>query len=553
MSKKHTRIFIIILALTLTAVSGTTGLAAAENFTVQQSYTENIFTDIKTTDWYYQDIVQGYEYGFISASADKLFRPNEDMSIAALLALSCRIRAAYDGEAAPQNGTELWYLPYIEYAVSKQIIAAGEFTNSYSRAATRAEAAHILAQTLPEAELATINQVEYLPDVEQDHIYSKDILTLYQAGVISGSDAQRNFFPDEKIQRAGVIAMAARLTDSSKRVSFSLTGNGNISANFSKKREYASEIFTDISPADWYYQDIVKLYTYGLAEGMGENMFMPKGEINIASVIVLACRLHSTYYGMQTPQNGDMVWYLPYVQYAIGAGIISANDFSGRYTQAATRGEVAYILGRTLPAEVMQTLNSVSYLPDVASTHPYYAAILYLYNRGIVTGKNAAGDFYPDDNITRAEVMTMMTRLIELRSRKLTKTVQPQTEQELIAELLRLVNLHRTKAGLQSVSSFDEINQAAQTRAVEIAEKREHIRPDGTDFFTVLDEYAVEFSRTAENIGCGQTNAIDSISAWMTSPEHKKIILDPEFTTVGIGHHITSYGMHCWALIFAVK
>jgi len=167
MNKKHHLLYIAVIALAFTCILGATALADSPQFTKQQSYEEGLFKDITAADWYYRDIVQSYEYGFITVSADMLFHPKDDMTVAALLSLACRIRAAYDGEAAPQNGTDLWYLPYVEYAIAKNIIAAGEFTNNYTRAATRGEAAHILANTLPETEAAAINQIGYLPDVAQ--------------------------------------------------------------------------------------------------------------------------------------------------------------------------------------------------------------------------------------------------------------------------------------------------------------------------------------------------------------------------------------------------
>ena len=44
--------------------------------------------------------------------------------------------------------------------------------------------------------------------------------------------------------------------------------------------------------------------------------------------------------------------------------------------------------------------------------------IYTLYNAGILTGSDAYGTFHPDDGITRAEVATIMARIIDPSQRK---------------------------------------------------------------------------------------------------------------------------------------
>ena len=559
MSKKQTLLYIAIAVLAFTAMLGTTALAGStDNFVVRQTYTEGIFSDIEPTDWFYNDVISIYEYGFITGEGNSLFNPQQEMSLASIIALACRIRAAYDQETAPQNGQDIWYSTYVEYALAKGIILPGEFTERYNENATRAEAAHILANTLPESELTAINNILALPDVPSNFVYFDDILALYNAGILTGSDNNSNFYPSENIKRTDVIVLTSRLIDAQKRKTTEIETpaviqSKLISDNFTIKNIYADGVFTDISSADWYYDDIVRVYEYGLASGMGANLFMPQNEISVASVIALACRINACYFDKTPPQNGDNVWYLPYIEYAIGAGIITADDFSGSYTENATRAEVAYILYNALPQEAFSAINSVTYIPDTDSDNKYYEAILALYNSGIVTGKNDYGDFYPDITINRAEVMTMLRRIIEIDIRKNVVTAVPSTDEEIKAEIFRLINLYRAQAGLSALQSFDTLNQAAQTRATEIADKRDHIRPDGTNFYTVLNELSIGYFSTAENIACGQATPIQVMTDWLNSEEHKKYILHPDFNYAGIGYYKTSYGMTCWTQLFIAQ
>ena len=55
--------------------------------------------------------------------------------------------------------------------------------------------------------------------------------------------------------------------------------------------------------------------------------------------------------------------------------------------------------------------------------------------------------------------------------------------------VFNLVNEERSKAGLQPYKLDAKLCEAANKRAKEIVEKYDHIRPDGREWDTVLDEY----------------------------------------------------------------
>ena len=82
--------------------------------------------------------------------------------------------------------------------------------------------------------------------------------------------------------------------------------------------------------------------------------------------------------------------------------------------------------------------------------------------------------------------------------------------------------------------------KAAAERARECASEYSHTRPDGSDCFTVLDEYGVSFSAAAENIyydDYSNRSASRAVDGWMNSPGHRKNILTPDFTHIGVGVH----------------
>ena len=99
------------------------------------------------------------------------------------------------------------------------------------------------------------------------------------------------------------------------------------------------------------------------------------------------------------------------------------------------------------------------------------------------------------------------------------------------SQLMQCINAERSNRGLAQLVWSDDLAAAAGTRSIEAVSRFEHIRPDGTDFFTV-SELAM-----AENLARGnlQTTAQEIVDKWMESAGgHKQNILDSGLYTVGI-------------------
>ena len=111
------------------------------------------------------------------------------------------------------------------------------------------------------------------------------------------------------------------------------------------------------------------------------------------------------------------------------------------------------------------------------------------------------------------------------------------TEGQWIAELFRLTNLERQKAGVPLLREpSSALLAAAAIRAEEINTFFSHTRPDGSDCFTVLE--GIDYRTAGENIWRGTAGAYTPehvIGRWMASDGHRENILNPAFTTVEIG------------------
>jgi hypothetical protein len=71
--------------------------------------------------------------------------------------------------------------------------------------------AYIFARSLPQAEFTAQNTVNSLPDVNSGTPYSEQIIMLYKAGVLSGSDGIGTFNPSNSVTRAEAATIISRV------------------------------------------------------------------------------------------------------------------------------------------------------------------------------------------------------------------------------------------------------------------------------------------------------------------------------------------------------
>ncbi|MCL2116661.1 MAG: CAP domain-containing protein [Methanobrevibacter sp.] len=97
-------------------------------------------------------------------------------------------------------------------------------------------------------------------------------------------------------------------------------------------------------------------------------------------------------------------------------------------------------------------------------------------------------------------------------------------------QVLDLINNERSKVGAAPLEMDNELFSAAKTRTQEIKRKFSHIRPDGSQYFTVSSKVR------AENIANGQKTPKSVMNSWMNSPMHRNNILNPRYKSIGIGY-----------------
>ncbi len=241
------------LCLSLSAPALAVGL---ENFQKTNAYTAGQFTDVPAGEWYAANVQAAYELGLMEGSSATTFNPYGNLTIAEALVLACRLHSTYVGDGAAFVGSSgAWYQPYVDYAIQNGILAAGTYSD-YTSTATRAQFASILAAALPAEALTAINSVTTLPDVAVDASYTPAVLSLYNAGVLTGSDSAGSFKPDTTIQRSEVATIVTRMADPSLRRTFTLTPaestNTGTQTSASVKKFDSTTLTADDLQGTWY-------------------------------------------------------------------------------------------------------------------------------------------------------------------------------------------------------------------------------------------------------------------------------------------------------------
>ncbi|MCL2114617.1 MAG: CAP domain-containing protein [Methanobrevibacter sp.] len=101
-------------------------------------------------------------------------------------------------------------------------------------------------------------------------------------------------------------------------------------------------------------------------------------------------------------------------------------------------------------------------------------------------------------------------------------------------EVLKLVNKERAANSLPPLKLDKELSSAAEIRCEEIKTVFSHTRPDGSRGIHISPK------ANGENLAAGQKSPKNVVSAWMESPGHRKNILNPSFTVIGLSHKTTN-------------
>ena len=179
------------------------------------------FTDVKTSDWFYNDVKSAVEMELVNGKTPTTYAPNDNLTYAEAIKLAACMNQLYvDGKVTLTSGNP-WYKPYVDYCIDNEII---DKEYNYTDVATRAGYMGIFAKALPDKGLKAINNVpdNSIPDVSSSKAYAEGVYKLYRAGILTGVDEAHNCNPLANIKRSEVAAILTRMMDEDKRVEFNM-------------------------------------------------------------------------------------------------------------------------------------------------------------------------------------------------------------------------------------------------------------------------------------------------------------------------------------------
>ena len=214
------------LSLCASAVcAATLACTANAQFEKITPYTPGTFTDVAESSWYSKEVTSAYELGFMNGTSDTLFTPGGNVTVAQGITVASRIHAIYNNKAIPENSTDgNWYDSFVKYALDNKIIENDSF-DSYTRNIKRFEMAELFYNAMGKDYFVKVNDVKSIPDVKNTAPYAEKLLTLYNAGIVMGSDEYGTFNPDNNILRSESAAIINRVALPENRIKGTLKVN----------------------------------------------------------------------------------------------------------------------------------------------------------------------------------------------------------------------------------------------------------------------------------------------------------------------------------------
>lgn len=196
--------------------------------------------------------------------------------------------------------------------------------------------------------------------------------------------------------------------------------------------------FSDVPTTHWAYPYIMSCVQHGAIAGTttpvnGIGTFNPNGKVSLGQFLAVLTRLIAAD-KIDTSLSGH--WAMPNYSAAIDVGLIYAYEYSSsdaELNKSLTREEMAVLLSRAAeingePLEILPGIeNNIGDLDKVSNDK--VTAVKQAYSCGLLAGDNN-GNFNPKNTMTRAEMATVVCRLMNYVPRGEVTIKNPETNVE---------------------------------------------------------------------------------------------------------------------------
>ena len=122
-------------------------------------------------------------------------------------------------------------------------------------------------------------------------------------------------------------------------------------------------------------------------------------------------------------------------------------------------------------------------------------------------------------------------------------------------QVLDLVNAERAKRGISALTLDSSLSSVATKKSQDMVNKNyfDHTSPTYGSPFDMMKQFGISYRTAGENIAKGQKTPQEVVAAWMNSEGHRKNILNPNFTNLGVGIAKDSNKTTYWTQMFIGK
>lgn len=105
-------------------------------------------------------------------------------------------------------------------------------------------------------------------------------------------------------------------------------------------------------------------------------------------------------------------------------------------------------------------------------------------------------------------------------------------------QVVELTNQERAKQGLEPLELDTELSAVAGDKSLDMQKNDyfSHTSPTYGSPFDMLRDYGIDYRTAGENIAMGHTSPEQVVQGWMNSEGHRKNIMNPNFTHIGVGY-----------------
>lgn len=122
-------------------------------------------------------------------------------------------------------------------------------------------------------------------------------------------------------------------------------------------------------------------------------------------------------------------------------------------------------------------------------------------------------------------------------------TLQVEVNRTAERQILELTNIYRLNHGVPEVQSEYTLGLFARQHSEDLAlmNTLEEDADTPENLSKRLKEESIGHKKAGENTAFGYVDAIEAVHGWLNSPAHRKVLLDKEFTHMGVGAYGNYY------------